>query len=186
MMAADLYDCTDAVVETTPEAIVVANLGVASWVLMETADRDRNFYLRGGMGCTTPTGLGVALAVDTPVTVLDGDGSLVMSLGCLSTVAECDPSNFAVVVWNNREFATTGGQPTAPVDFAAAAEACGLPGRRIDTRADFAAAYTEAVDTDGPVLVDCLVDTPDITAPPGYDYGHSYLTDRFRRALTGG
>lgn len=184
-MPASHTDCTAAVLDATPDALLVANLGVASWVLMETADRDTNFYLRGGMGCTTPTGLGVALAVDDPVTVLDGDGSMVMSLGCLSTIAESGPENLAIVVWNNREYATTGGQRAADVDFAAAAEACGLRGERVEATDEFADAYTAAVAHEAPALVDCVVDTPDISAPPAYDYAHSYVTDRFHRAVTG-
>lgn len=185
-MPASHPDCTAAVLDATPDALLVANLGVASWVLMETADRETNFYLRGGMGCTTPTGLGVALAVDDPVTVLDGDGSMVMSLGCLSTIAEYGPATLTIVVWNNREYATTGGQPAADVDFAAAAEACGLRGERVESTSAFADAYQAGVAHDGPALVDCVVDTPDISSPPAYDYAHSYVTDRFHRAVTGG
>lgn len=184
-MTANHPACTEAVLDVTPDAVLIANLGVASWVLMDVADRPENYYLRGGMGCTTPTGLGVALGVDDPVTVLDGDGSMLMSLGCLSTVAEYGPANLAIVVWNNEAYATTGGQHAAAVDFAAAAEACGMPGSRVTATEAFTDAYRTAVAHDGPALVDCVVDTPDIGAPPGYDYGHSHITHRFRHAVTG-
>ena len=182
---ADQRACTAAVLEAVPDAAVVANLGVASWVLMDVADRDRNFYLRGGMGSTTPTGFGLSLSTDDPVVVLDGDGSLLMSLGCLATVAEYAPPSFAVVVWQNRTYATTGGQPTATADFAAAAEACGLAGFAADTDAGFEAAFADALDHDGPALVDCAVGPVDASAPPGYDYRHGYLTHRFREAMVG-
>ena len=182
-MTADQYACTRAVLDAEPEAAVVANLGVASWVLAETDDRDRNYYMRGAMGCTTPVGLGLALSIDDPVVVLDGDGSLLMSLGCLSTVGTCAPSNLTIVVWVNRSFATTGGQPTAGVDFAAAAEACGVAGTAVERLDEFRASLDEAADRDGPSLIACSVETVDTEGPDTYDYAHEYREHRFRTAL---
>jgi thiamine pyrophosphate-dependent acetolactate synthase large subunit-like protein len=182
-MTADQYACTEAVLETEPEAAIVANLGVASWVLAEIDDRDRNYYMRGAMGCTTPVGLGLALAIDEPVVVLDGDGSLLMSLGCLSTVGNCAPSNLTIVVWVNRSFATTGGQPTAGVDFAAAAEACGVAGVTVESLEEFHTALDDASSSDGPSLIACTVETVDTEGPATYDYAHEYLEHRFRTAL---
>lgn len=184
-MTADQFDCTAAVLDAAPAAAVVANLGIASWVLASVEDRERNYYMRGAMGCTTPVGLGLSLAVDDEVVVLDGDGSLLMSLGCLSTVGTCHPSNLTIVVWANRSFATTGGQPTAGVDFAAAAEACGVAGRSVTTLEAFESAMAEALDRDGPSLVACEVETVDTAAPPAYDYAHEHLEHRFRTALGG-
>ena len=183
--AADQRACTAAVLEAAPDAALVANLGVASWVLMDLDDRDRNLYLRGGMGSTTPTAFGLSLATDDPVVALDGDGSLLMSLGCLSTVAEYAPATLTVVVWNNGTYATTGGQPTAAVDFAAAAEACGLAGLSAASDEGFRAAFEEALAADGPALVDCVVGATDASAPERYDYRHQYLTHRFREAMVG-
>ena len=77
-MTADQHECTAAVLEETPDAAVVGNLGVASYILADVEDRPRNFYQWGSMGVTTPLGLGMALATDDPVTVLDGDGSMLM------------------------------------------------------------------------------------------------------------
>jgi len=182
-MTADQYACTEAVLKATPEAAIVANLGVASWVLAETDDRERNYYMRGAMGCTTPVGLGVALSTDDPVVVLDGDGSLLMSLGCLSTVGNCAPSNLTIVVWVNRSFATTGGQPTTGVDFAMAAEACGVTGTAVDSLDEFRSALDEAADRDGPSLIACSVETVEPESPETYDYAHEYLEHRFRTAL---
>ena len=109
---ADLYACTEAVLDVTPDAAVVSNLGVASYVLASVSDRERarNFYQWGSMGVTTAVGLGLALSTDEPVTVLEGDGSLLMSLGVLSTLGAVDPSNLTVVVWDNAIYGTTGGQ----------------------------------------------------------------------------
>lgn len=180
---ADQQACTALLLDAVPDAAIVANLGVASWVLMAVEDRDRNFYLRGGMGSTTPTGLGLSLATDDPVVVLEGDGSLLMSLGCLATVGEYAPSTLTVVVWNNGTYQTTGGQPTPTADFAAAAEACGVAGFTADTDDEFDAALAAARSTDRPSLIDCAVAPIDSAPPPGYDYGHAFLTHRFRTAM---
>ena len=104
---ADQATCTAAVLDSTPDAALVSNLGVASYVLAGVEDRARNCYLWGSMGVTTPVGLGLALQTDEQVTVLDGDGSTLLSLGALATVARHDPSNLVVVVFDNGEFATT-------------------------------------------------------------------------------
>jgi len=61
--------------------------------------------------------------------VLDGDGSLLMNLGSLATIGLLRPDNLVVVVMDNEEYATTGGQqtPTAHgADLAAAATAMGI------------------------------------------------------------
>lgn len=184
-MPADQYACTETVLETVPDAALVANLGVASWVLADVDDRKRNFYMRGGMGSTTPTGLGLARAIDDPVVVLDGDGSLLMSLGTLATVGEYGPPTLTVVVWENRSFLTTGGQPAPTANFADVAEGCGVTSFAADSDAAFNEAFADAVAYDGPTLVAARVDRADAAPPEDYDYGHAYLSDRFRRAVAG-
>ncbi|MFB6303223.1 MAG: thiamine pyrophosphate-dependent enzyme [Haloferacaceae archaeon] len=185
-MTADQYDCTAAVLAETPDAVVVSNLGIASYVLAAVEDRPRNFYQWGSMGVTTPVGLGVALATDEQVTVLDGDGSALMSLGALSTVGAADPSNLVAVVFDNGIYGTTGGQPThaATTDFAAVARGCGLVAERVDTTPDFEAAYRDAVAHDGAALIACGVDPVDPDARPPFDYAH--IRRRVRMSLTDG
>jgi thiamine pyrophosphate-dependent acetolactate synthase large subunit-like protein len=94
--------------------VVVANLGQATLDLQQAADRDLNCYTFGSMGQCSSIGLGIALArPDARVVSLDGDGSLLMNLGVLTTVATTLPRNYAIVVWDNEVHMTTGGQPTA-------------------------------------------------------------------------
>lgn len=180
---ADQYACTRAVLEATPDAVAVSNLGDASYVLASVADRDRNCYLWGSMGVTTPTGLGLALAVDDPVVVFEGDGSLLMSLGVLSTVGALDPSNLTVVVWDNAVYGTTGGQSThsATTDFVGVAAACGLSAVRVESDDAFAAAYRDAVASDRAELVVCGVEPVDPDARPPFDFAH--IKRRVRDAL---
>lgn len=183
---ADQFECTEVVLnQATEETAIVSNLGVSSRILGGLNDRPRNFYMRGAMGCTTPTGFGLSVAADIPVTVLEGDGSLLMSLGCLSTVGTYDPSNLTIVVWNNATYATTGGQPTASDDIAfdTIAECCGMKGIHVADREAFKDAYVEALEYDGAALVVCDVKRADPDRPRSHDHHTMYLSQRFRRAL---
>lgn len=183
---ADQYACTEAIVDETPEAAVVSNLGVASYVLAGVADREKNFYQWGSMGLTTALGFGVAMGTDDPVTVLDGDGSMMMSLGMLATVAEYDPANLTVVVWNNEQFLTTGGQTALSrrVTFADVAALFGLRDYRATSDEGFRESYRDAVAHDGAAVVECLVEPVDPEARPPFDYAH--IKRRFRSAMEDG
>lgn len=185
--AADQYRCIELILKATPNAAVISNLGTTSWSLIDIADRERNFYMNGAMGVTTPTALGLAISTDEQVTVLDGDGSLLMSLGVLSTVAEQDPSNLIIIVMNNSVFETTGRQPTLSkhVDFAAVAADCGLAAWSVDTTEEFGDAYAAAVDHDGAALVDLAVEPFTPEDYPSLDYAHSHIKHRFRTAMAG-
>ena len=181
---ADQVTATETILDVTPGAVLVSNLGVASYVLAGVEDRARNFYLWGSMGVTTPVGFGLALSTDDPVTVLDGDGSLLMSLGSLSTVGAYDPENLVIVVWNNKQYTTTGGQPThaEATDFVSVAEGCGLRATRVSSNEDFERAYRDAVAYEGTMLVVCDVAPIDPDTRPPFDFAH--IKRRVRDALT--
>jgi thiamine pyrophosphate-dependent acetolactate synthase large subunit-like protein len=182
-VTADQAACTAVALEETPDAAVVSNLGTASYHLAALGDRPRNFHLTGAMGVTTPLGLGLALAVDEQVTVLEGDGSLLMSLGTLGTVARMDPPNLVVVVMDNGAFQTTGGQPTlsSVVDLAGVSRECGLSAWDVDSTGAFREAYLAAVEADGTGVVVCAVDAETPESHPSLDYAHAYSKHRFRR-----
>ena len=68
----------------------------------------------GSMGLACPIALGVALAQpERGVIALEGDGSILMSLGCLATIATVAPRNLTIIVWDNGIYQITGKQPTA-------------------------------------------------------------------------
>lgn len=179
------YECTEIVLEVTPDAAIVSNLGVSSFILRDIEDREKNFYMTGGMGVTTPIGLGLALATDEQVTVLDGDGSMLMSLGVLTTLGTYEPSNLTVVIWNNAVFETTGGQSTLAdaADFSEIARDCGLKAWEASTSKAFRSAYAEAAKHDEPSVVDCAVTSTRPDDHPSLDYAHSYMKHRFRKAM---
>ena len=106
---------------------IVATTGKCGRELFTLADRPQHLYQVGSMGGASGMGLGVALNVDRPVVVLDGDGAALMKLGALATIGAHAPANLTHVLLDNGVHDSTGGQQTvsASVDFAAVALACG-------------------------------------------------------------
>src|SRR5438067_13586317 len=123
-------EATKLTVELAGDAVIIASLGHPAYDLFAAGDRPQNFYTWGSMGLASSIGLGLALArPDLRVFVLDGDGSLLMNLGSLATIGFLRPANLVLVVMDNEEYATTGGQPTptaAGADLDAAARAMGI------------------------------------------------------------
>jgi thiamine pyrophosphate-dependent acetolactate synthase large subunit-like protein len=112
------------------EEAVVGGIGNTNFDLWAAGHRPQNFYMLGSMGLAFPIALGVALAQpNRRVFALEGDGSLLMQLGCLSTIATLKPKNLTMVVMDNGVYQITGAQPTpaaAATDLIAVAAACGL------------------------------------------------------------
>ena len=109
---------------------VIANLGKNTYDLFAAGDRPQNFYTWGAMGSVSSTGLGLALArPDLRVVVLDGDGSLLMNLGSLATIALTRPVNLVHIVFDTGTYETTGGQASHTAgltDLAAIGRGAGL------------------------------------------------------------
>ena len=110
-------------------AISVATMrAVADWYKTDGA-KERHVDNIGCMGGAAPIGLGLALAQpDRKVIVIDGDGSLLMQLGVLASIAGARPSNLHHVLLVNRVYETSGNQPIPggdSVDFAGLARSAG-------------------------------------------------------------
>ena len=109
--------------------VVVCNLGIPSKELFAIKHQSSNFYMLGSMGMATPIGLGISLASEKEVVVIDGDGSLLMNPGTLATAAHFSPSNLTILAVDNSSYGSTGGQPTLTgscVDLALLAEGFGI------------------------------------------------------------
>jgi thiamine pyrophosphate-dependent acetolactate synthase large subunit-like protein len=140
-------DATRIVVAQAGEGAIIASLGHPAYDLFAAGDRPLNFYTWGSMGLASSIGVGLALArPDVRIFVLDGDGSLLMNLGSLATIGLLQPSNFVLVVMDNEQYATTGGQPTPTsrgADLEAAARAVRIPRTAtVRTGAELTAALT--------------------------------------------
>jgi sulfopyruvate decarboxylase subunit beta len=111
--------------------IVVTIMGAVAAELYTLGHRPSFFYLEHAMGLASSMGLGIALALPRhSVVVLDGDGSLLMNLGTLSTMARYQPANLLHIVFDNESLLSVGGFPTATAartDLAGVARACGIP-----------------------------------------------------------
>ncbi|MGH7123872.1 MAG: thiamine pyrophosphate-dependent enzyme, partial [Stellaceae bacterium] len=71
---------------------VVGGIGNTNFDLWGAGRRPQNFYMLGSMGLAIPIALGVALAQPKrKVVALEGDGSLLMQLGALATIATLKP-----------------------------------------------------------------------------------------------
>src|SRR5436189_6101138 len=102
------------VAKLTRDEAVIAGIGNTNFDLYAAGHRPQNFYMLGSMGLACPIALGVALAQkQRRVFALEGDGSLLMQLGALATIAMLAPKNLAIVVWDNGIYQITGSQKTA-------------------------------------------------------------------------
>ncbi len=110
------------------DTLVFATTGKTGRELYEIEDAPNNFYMVGSMGCVSPLALGLALTRnDKKVIVIDGDGSILMRLGALTTNAYYSPSNMIHLILDNNSYDSTGGQLTIShnVDFIQLASSSG-------------------------------------------------------------
>jgi len=176
-------EATRTICELAGDAAIVASLGHPAYDLFAAQDRPRNFYAWGSMGLASSIGLGLALArPDLRVLVLEGDGSLLMNLGSLATIGLLRPPNLVVIVMDNEEYATTGGQPTPTAygaDLTAAARAMRVDASTVQSAHDLRAAL--ALSPSGPHVIVAKVAESAPTAKPPLDC--VFLKHRFMSAL---
>lgn len=142
---------------------VIGGIGYTNFDLWAAERRPQNFYMLGSMGLAVPIALGVALGQpQRKVIALEGDGSILMQLGCLGTVAARAQKNLAIVIMDNGAYQITGGQTTITdqcLDIVAVAKASGLA--QSAWAAD-EAAFEELIGLslreDGPWLIGCRID----------------------------
>jgi thiamine pyrophosphate-dependent acetolactate synthase large subunit-like protein len=100
-----------------PGAVYVASTGYLSRaVFAEAGDRCTVFYMQGSMGLAPAIGLGMALQVTCDVVVINGDASLLMSLGSTHTLRDHAPANLYHYVLDNGCHESVGSQPCAPLE----------------------------------------------------------------------
>lgn len=175
-------DALRAIYPRLQDTAVVTIMGAVAAELQSIGHRENFFYLQHAMGLASSLGLGIALAQPSrQVVVLDGDGSLLMNLGGLTTLARYRPANLLHVVFDNESLLSVGGFPTATStgsDLAAVAEAAGVPRTATVRTADaFAAAVDEALAAH---VLTTLVAKVDAVGPPTFLTGLTMLENRFQ------
>jgi sulfopyruvate decarboxylase subunit beta len=177
---------TKLLAERLTNEVVVSNLGQATTDLQQLADRPLNCYTHGAMGQCSSVGLGIALSrPDVRVVCLDGDGSLLMNLGSVCTIANQAPRNYALIVWDNEVHQTTGGQATATAmrtNLAAVARGAGVEKAfEVRTEEELRSAYDRILREDGPFVVTVKVQKGPAEGP--VDRDGIAQTRRFMKAL---
>jgi sulfopyruvate decarboxylase subunit beta len=144
----------EAIYPELEDKIVVTNMGACAQELYDLGHRENFFYLQHAMGLASSIGLGLALNLpDEQVVVMDGDGSVLMNLGTLTTMARYRPPNLTHIIWDNGSLLSTGGFPShtaeGKTDLAAIARGAGVPQvAAASTPFDFMAAVADAFDSD--------------------------------------
>jgi thiamine pyrophosphate-dependent acetolactate synthase large subunit-like protein len=158
------FDLTSRLVaKLKKQEAVIGGIGNTNFDLWATGQRPQNFYMLGSMGLTFPIALGVALAQpNRRVFALEGDGSLLMQLGCLSTIATLKPKNLIMIVMDNGVYQITGAQPTpaaAATDLIAVAIGSGLTNSSwAADEDDFERLIDQSLDASEPMLIGVRID----------------------------
>jgi len=175
-------DALQAIYPTLERCVVVTIMGAVSAELQSLGHRASFFYLLHSMGLASSMGLGIALArPELPVVVLDGDGSILMNLGALTTMARYRPRNLVHVVFDNESLLSVGGFPTATAtgsDIAGIAAAAGIPRTSTArTIAQFTALFDESLRANE---LTTLVAKVEAKGPPVYLTDLPMLENRFQ------
>lgn len=138
-------DCLASIYDELAECAVVTIMGAVAVELYSLGHRPNFFYLEHSMGLASSVGLGIALSQPRrKVVVLDGDGSVLMNLGGLTTLARYAPPNLSHIVFDNESLLSVGGFPTATStgsDLAAIARGAGIGNaRQVESLERFTAA----------------------------------------------
>ena len=147
-------DALKAIYEELHDKLVVTIMGACAQELYDLGHRENFFYLQHAMGLASSIGLGLALnRPDEKVVVLDGDGSVLMNLGTLTTLARYRPKNMTHIIFDNGSLLSTGGFASHTTegitDLAAIAQGAGVPNvAAVSTPFEFMEAVGDAFDRD--------------------------------------
>jgi thiamine pyrophosphate-dependent acetolactate synthase large subunit-like protein len=164
---------------------VVAGIGNTNFDLYMAGHRPQNFYMLGSMGLAIPIALGVALAQpERGVIALEGDGSILMALGCLTTIGKLKPRNLTIVIMDNGSYQITGNQPTATKDTAdivAIARGAGIESLWARDETHFEALMSRRFEDGGPSLIGVRIDDSPATGQTVRD--PTLIRTRFMQAM---
>lgn len=148
--------------------LVVCNIGLPSQEMHMIDDRETNFYMLGTMGLASSIGLGLALAQDKKVVVIDGDGSVLTNLGTLPTIANNVADNYVLLIVDNGSYGSTGDQPTyagMKTSLTEVARACGCENVVECSGANTPAAVEAALAGDKMTIIVSKVESGNVKVP---------------------
>ena len=132
------------------DKLVVTIMGACAQELYDLGHKENFFYLQHAMGLASSIGLGLAMHLPRErIVVLDGDGSVLMNLGTLATMARYRPRNLVHIIFDNGSLLSTGGfdshTTSGITDLAAIAKGAGLERvSGVDSVMDFGEAVIDA------------------------------------------
>ena len=175
-------DALQAIYAELEDRIVVTIMGAVAAELYSLGHRANFFYLEHAMGLASSMGLGIALSMpEHQVIVLDGDGSLLMNLGTLSTMARYKPGNLLHIVFDNESLLSVGGFPTATssgTNLAEIARASGVPCvKEADTIQTFQESVSEALKNN---TLTTIVSKVEAISPKSFHMDLALLENRFQ------
>jgi sulfopyruvate decarboxylase subunit beta len=181
-------DCLKVLARQLRDTDIVLPVYSTAFDWIEIRPHPLNYLAHGAMGLASSHALGLALGCpDRRIIVLDGDGSLLMNLGSLVTVAAIAPPNLFHFVCQNGTYEANGGHPIpgrGQVDFAGLARAAGY--RSVHQFADlkiFEQHIGAVLSESGPVFADLKLEAG---GPQERDYGRlhgAHVRKAFREAL---
>ena len=177
-------DALKAVYPRLKNQVTVTIMGAVAVELYNLGHQPNFFYLEHGMGLASSMGLGLAVSLPKEkVAVLDGDGSVLMNLGTLSTLARYRPPNLTHWIFDNESLLSVGGFPTATgtgTDLAGIAEKAGAEHVALaDTVESAEQAFAEASERYG---LSIIVSKVEAIGPPSFAMDINLLENRFEFA----
>jgi sulfopyruvate decarboxylase subunit beta len=175
-------DAMEAIYGDLDRCVVVTIMGAVAAELQSIGHKPNFFYLQHAMGLASSMGLGIALSrPELTVVVFDGDGSILMNLGGLTTLARYRPKNLVHIVFDNESLLSVGGFPTATStgsDIAGMAAAAGIPRTTTVTTLDeFKTQFAEALAARDLTTIVAKVEA---VGPSGYVTDLSLLENRYQ------
>jgi len=181
------YECFQAIAPLIKDELFVTTAGGATSEWSAVRPGDGNLQVKT-LGLCSSIGLGLATAVPRrKVFVFDGDGALWMNFGSLATIGLHQPKNLIHICWDNREYESSGGEPTVSragkINFAESARAAGIQSSRsVETAKELVEAVRHALDHDGPHFIWARIE-PGRTKVPPLPYDELENKYRFIRYL---
>ena len=143
-------ECIGMLYPELDDKLVVTIMGACAQELYDLGHKENFFYLQHAMGLASSIGLGLAMHLPRErIVVLDGDGSVLMNLGSLATMARYRPRNLIHIIFDNGSLLSTGGfashTTSGITDLAAIAKGAGLERvSAVDSVMDFGEAVIDA------------------------------------------
>lgn len=175
-----------------PDDPVVFTCGATCREMAAADRRENHLYVVDSMGLVSSIVLGLSLGLEgnhrRRVVGVEGDGGMLMNLNSLTTIGYLQPEPLLLIVLDNQQYESTGGQQTftTRLDLTAIAAGCGLRTWKAEDLESLQQSIAEAVETPGPGFIHMKIAPGNAGAPLLLDdpvtLGHRF-TQQLRAGL---